>query len=97
MIKILCFIVDGTPHTLDVKAALDDNVALLKNLEKEQFDRLSVKPNNDEPNLDPPTAKEQAIAEKLQQSLLSLSSSVTPGDVCDQAGLRRAMGVATTI
>lgn len=93
---MFCFPGGNVEDTPDVKTALNENSVLLRNLEKEQFNRLSTKPTNDEPNLKPPTAKEQAIAEKLEQSLLTLSGAVTPADICDQAGLRKAMGVSTT-
>ena len=76
---------------------METNSLLIKNLEKEQYSRLSTKPLNDEPNLDPPNEKEQAIADELQQTLADLSAAATPGDLCDQSGLRKAMGVSTSI
>ena len=82
---------------MDVEKTLSENSLLLKELEKEQYLRLSSKPANNEPNLEPPTAQEQKIAEKLQQGLTNLTGAVTPVDVCNQSAVRKAMGVDITL
>jgi len=47
--------------------------------------------------LEPPNAKEQAIANELHQTLSNLTAVVKPVDVCDQTALRKAMGIQTSI
>ena len=88
---------EGIKNDIDVEKSLQLNGLLIKRLEKEQYNRLGAKLPNDEPNLEPPNAKEQAIASQLHQTLANLTAAVTPADVCDQSALRKAMGVSTAI
>ena len=54
---------------------------MLKKLKKAQYERLSVKYPNSEPNLMPPTSKEETIAKDLRQTLVDLTSLAGPGSV----------------
>ena len=94
---MIIFADEENKKEIDVDKSLELNSLLIKRLENEQYNRLSAKVSNDEPNLEPPNAEEQGIADELKQTLCSLTAAVTPADVCDQSALRKAMGISTSM
>nr|XP_002127163.1 bromodomain-containing protein 7-like [Ciona intestinalis] len=80
------------PATDDVDQNLEHGSTLIHKLEEAQYERLGKKTNN-EPNLQPPTSKEVAIADELQKTLVTMATNVAPGSIVSVAGVRNAMGI----
>ncbi|CAK8678890.1 unnamed protein product [Clavelina lepadiformis] len=77
--------------------SLNKGSVLIKKLEQAQYQRLSQKAPNNEPNLKPPDDKEQQIALELQKTLADLTATTSPRSVLDQSALRQTLGVTTTV
>ncbi|KAI8519643.1 Bromodomain containing protein 7 [Branchiostoma belcheri] len=83
------------PDSSAVQQRLDENMALIADLQRTQHERLSAKPPSNLSFVPGPTQKELQIAQKLTQGLRELTSKVSPADVTKVTDIRKAMGITT--
>ncbi|XP_069957111.1 bromodomain-containing protein 7 isoform X2 [Cherax quadricarinatus] len=76
-----------------ISTQLEENAVLLKNLAKEQKDRLSRQRPTSLNNLPHPSPQELKLVEKVTDGLTMVAKQTTPGALAPVPIVRRAMGI----
>uniref|UniRef100_H2ZE85 Bromo domain-containing protein n=1 Tax=Ciona savignyi TaxID=51511 RepID=H2ZE85_CIOSA len=84
------------PPTNNVDQNLEHGSKLIHKLEEVQYERLGKKMPNNEPNLQPPSIKEMAIANQLKNTLVSMASNAEPQSISSTSAVRDAMGITSS-